>query len=170
MSLNHVDFLKTLSSLRTIPATATGQQGVPSELPPALGRSNPPVAPFEEQEAASEDLVAAVPAVYFSEVYQIWRPSFGCPRCIAERSADPESGGDDTCPHTQKAAYKKTMDRCLSGKGAIMLREHYNLSDGSRMVHIEWCETDPEFARKIEQRKKEAKKNSLVPTFGTGDN
>jgi len=128
--------------------------------------------PIETLTAAPDEMAVPIRALHFSEVYVIWRPYTACKQCrqqIETGEIQLPSDGDYTCRHVQKNEYKETMDKCLAGKGAFMLREHFNLMDGSRVAHIEWCEIDPEFVKEQKAKEKEALKNSIAPTFGVGD-
>ena len=170
---SHFDFAQTLMAARTVPAPPDGTPGTPAEFPPTFGPAESEIEEAAPKPEVREGAVAIDLGVrQFSEVFMLWRPWEKCKRCRDKIDANeitlPEEG-DYTCLHTRNRAYKEKVDHCLRGKGAITLREYFNLTNGNRMVHMEWCEKDPEAAEREKKKKELAAQNSLAPPHGTGD-
>jgi hypothetical protein len=170
--LPHVDLLKAIVESRQIPPTPDGGPGNLVELPPKLGGIPVEETPVSNAVADPNKMAIQVRVLHFSKTFVIWKPYESCPRCQAEFKRDSTilpDVGDYTCPHVQTTQYKEAMDKCLAGLGNLLHREHFMLPDGRRCVLMEWGETDPEFLKEQEAKAAEAKKNSIAPTYDTGD-
>lgn len=167
----HVDMLKTLVAVRKAPVVEDGGPGSYQALPPVLGGLPVEETPVSKQEADPTEMAVPVRVLHFSKTFTIWKPYETCSRCQVEfkkNSTILPDIGDYTCPHVQTQPYKEAMNKCLSGLGTIMHREHFMLHDGRRCVLLEWGEMDPEFKKEQDAKAAEAKKSSIEPTFGTG--
>lgn len=152
-----------------------GARSIPEGLDVLKERDSPaPVSstPAKESLVTSPDpedldlLGNIVDCKSFSKVFVIWRPWETCPLCKMKLEKDPDSfgyTGMPECPHVQALEYKKIMDHCLSGKGAINLKECYTLKNGSRIVHLEWLERDPLSVLKHKEELERQQKESVYP-------
>lgn len=170
---NTYDFLKSIAAARVVPAPPEGSPGTPSEFTRILPTEEIEEAnPFFKQDQDPSLIAAPTGTQHFSRVFVLWRDWTSCKRCKDALTSETVILPEDTdyvCPHVQENEYKQAMDRCLQGKGAVSLREYYNLHNGTRCVHMEWAEASPEYLEKLKEETKRAKENSLAPTFGTGD-
>jgi hypothetical protein len=170
---NRFNFADTVAAAKRLPLNPDGAPGDLSEFPAKFS----PLPVPEEREVAKPqmfegDIAVDVGTRIFSEVYVLWKPWEKCKRCLkaidGENIILPEES-DYTCPHTHRATYKEKVDFCLKGNGVITQREFFNLPNGTRCVHIEWLEQDPEAVERQKRKEEKRKQNSLAPTFGTGD-
>ena len=173
LSATHFDFAKTIVAAQAVPAKPEGAPGDLAEFPPTFGSPDEAVEEAAPQpEMHPGDVAVDLGVRQFSKVFLLWRPWEKCKRCLTaidEQTIILPDESDYTCPHTHQAEYKEKVDFCLRGEGAITLRDYTTLANGNRMVHLEWCEKDPEAVERLRQKKEDAKQNSLAPTFGTGD-
>lgn len=84
--------------------------------------------------------------VSFTEVYVIWQPWQGCPRCasdMASKKVDLPEEGDYRCPHVTKNEHKFIKDRHLRGELIVTREEFFTLQNGASCVSLSWLEKDP---------------------------
>lgn len=159
------NYPKLVQDARELPPAPEEATGNVTELVPLINGDklrNPFVKEEVEETKVAPELFYRV----FSKVFVIWRPWETCKRCIQElddENLQLPSNGDYTCPHVNSVEYKDTIDRCLRGEGIISTKEAFNLKNGTRCVHVEWMEADPERAKEIEKMMAEREKNRVYP-------
>ena len=182
-NLSGFDFLQIVEDSRKLPETSSGSpQGV-VELPPAGDVEKEEKNPFVEHDIPDDRVSVPTHYLSFSKVFVLWKNWEECPKCMeeiskeraireahrAEAKANGEPFEDDdeederTCPHNHRKEYKETIDSCLDGRGVIVLREAFNLKNGTRCMHLEWVEADPEFIKKQKELERVKKENQVYP-------
>lgn len=152
---------------RTLPEV---QEGGPSnnivELAPVFKGNTVEDHPYIEKDIPDSKPAPKTDFLCFTKVFVLWRPWEKCRRCLQATDADPSllpDQSDYTCPHTQEAAYKEIVDRGLSGDTVLTVKEPFNLPNGTRCVHLEWLEPDPEKRKQIEEAEARKKETRVYP-------
>lgn len=158
-------FLQVIADARSIPEgiDPLAERDAPS-LMGQRGDTQGLVAPPEF--GGFDQIAAQVRCLQFSEILVLWRPWETCMICKHKVEADTSLIPDDgayTCPHTQNKRYKEIIDKCLAGKGMLATKEFFNLKNGTRVVHVEWLEGDPEHIKKLQKEQEEAKARQVYP-------
>jgi len=182
-NLSGFDFLQMMEDSRRLPETPTGGPSKAVELPAASEQPSDGVNPFLEHEVPTDKVSVPTHFLSFSRVFVLWKNWEDCAKCIEEvtterntfeaRKAEAERKGEKfeeeldnrerECPHNHRKEYKETIDRCLRGDGVIVLREAFNLKNGTRCMHLEWLEADPEFVKQQKKIEEERRANQVYP-------
>ena len=182
-NLSGFDFLQIVEDSRKLPETPSGSPQGAVELPAAKDPEKKETNPFIEKDVPEDKVSVPTHYLSFSKVFVLWKNWEDCGKCAQQiaaeikereiRKADAEKRGevfveedDDTervCPHNHRAEYKEVLDRCLRGRGVIVLREAFNLKNGTRCMHLEWVEADPEFLKMKKKLEEERKANQVYP-------
>lgn len=138
------------------------------EFPPLFDTKKKSVLPeiFNTEEAEPAQIAPSVTVRHFSKVFVIWKPWNECMRCttaVNQGNVVLPKASEYTCPHIQTAEYKEIIDKGLQGLLVIALKEHFNLADGTRCVHVEWMEEDPESAKKLKLLQERQKETRVYP-------
>jgi hypothetical protein len=150
---------------RQLPAPSETEQGNVTELIPLVD-GNKLKNPFVAEESGEEKVGVELAYRVFSRVFVIWRPWEICKRCQDDLDTQKvvlPNSGDYSCPHTQAVEYKEIVDRCLKGDGVVSTKEAFNLKNGTRCVHLEWLEADPERMAEFKKQEAERIKNQVYP-------
>ncbi len=151
---------------RTVPDVQEGRPGNVVELAPVFKGNKVTDHPYIEDEIKEGNPAVKTHFLSFTKVFVLWRPWEKCTRCIRAIDADPSilpDNSDYTCPHTQEVAYKDIVDRGLGGTTVLTNKEAFNLPNGTRCIHLEWMEPDPDQKKKIEEEAEKKKKSRVWP-------
>jgi len=151
---------------RTLPDTKEGAPSNVVELAPVFKPPKNADSPYIETDVPDDKPALQMHYLSFTKVFVLWRPWEKCKRCITaidQGTVTLPEQSDYSCPHTQKVAYKEIIDRGLKGNAVLTAKEPFNLPNGTRCVHVEWMEPDPEQKKKIEKEMEERKKNRVYP-------
>lgn len=183
-NLSGFDFLQIVEDSRKLPETPAGSPSSAAVELPAASKEEEEKNPFLEEEVPENKVAVPTHYLSYSRVFVLWKDWEGCAKClrdiakkekeieVAKAKAqeegveyEPELGEREEweCPHNHRKEYKETLDRCLRGDGVIVLREAFNLKNGTRCMHLEWVEADPEFIRKQEEQARIRKENQVYP-------
>jgi len=181
-NLSGFDFLQIVEDSRKLPETPTGSAQGAVELPPAALQEEDKN-PFLEKEVPEDKVAVPTHYLSFSRVFVLWKNWEDCGKCLSQvaaeqaayeaRKVEAEKKGerfteelDDserTCHHNHRQEYKETLDRCLRGDGVIVLREAFNLKNGTLCMHLEWGEADPEYVKRQKEIEEAKKANQVYP-------